>query len=223
MNFYTYLIGWSNHNKYYYGVRFSKKSNPSELWVTYFTSSKYVKKFREEYGDPDIIQIRKKFNNVEKARLWEHKVLKKMNVVYNDKWLNKTDNKSIDLNLSTHYGIKNPMYGKKHSEYTKKLIYEKRLKFDNNKLKGKRNNFCQTGEKNNAFKYFYYTPWGKYASVKLAYDNCPDKNMFSINTIRSYCLNYNKKISKKTSSNFINNDNIGKTYKCLGFYSERVR
>jgi len=30
---YTYLIGWSKLKKYYYGVRFAKKSNPKDLWV----------------------------------------------------------------------------------------------------------------------------------------------------------------------------------------------
>lgn len=29
---YTYLIGWSSHNKFYYGVRYAKGSNPNELW-----------------------------------------------------------------------------------------------------------------------------------------------------------------------------------------------
>ena len=93
---YTYLIGWSNHNKYYYGVRFAKNCNPKELWVSYFTSSKHVKLFREQYGEPNIIEIRKTFLDANSARLWEVKVLKRLNVVMQDKWLNKTDNLSID-------------------------------------------------------------------------------------------------------------------------------
>lgn len=97
---YTYLIGWSTYKKFYYGVRYSKNANPFELWKTYFTSSKYVKNFREKYGEPDIIQIRKTFNNPDKARLWEHKVLKKLKVVNDDKWLNQTDNISFSLEAS---------------------------------------------------------------------------------------------------------------------------
>jgi len=42
---YTYLIGWTSTNKYYYGVRFAKNCNPSELFITYFTSSKHVKNY----------------------------------------------------------------------------------------------------------------------------------------------------------------------------------
>lgn len=53
--FYTYLVGWNKLNKWYYGVRFSDKADPIELWKTYFTSSKRVKEFRLENGEPDII------------------------------------------------------------------------------------------------------------------------------------------------------------------------
>lgn len=89
---YTYLIGWSEHQKFYYGVRFAKGAKPEDLWKTYFTSSKYVKAFRIKYGEPDIISIRKAFIESKDARIWEHKVLRRMKVVNKDKWLNKTDN-----------------------------------------------------------------------------------------------------------------------------------
>jgi len=92
---YTYLIGWTKHNKWYYGVRFSKKSRPGELWVTYFTSSKYVKEFAGLNGDPDVIQIRKKFTEKTKAIIWESTVLKRLDVVHNSMWLNRTDNQAI--------------------------------------------------------------------------------------------------------------------------------
>jgi hypothetical protein len=56
---YTYVIGWSSLQKYYYGVRYAKNCNPLDLWVSYFTSSKRVAHYREKFGEPDIIQIRK--------------------------------------------------------------------------------------------------------------------------------------------------------------------
>lgn len=86
---YTYLIGWSNQNKFYYGVRYSKICHPNDLWVTYFTSSKYVKEFRQEHGEPDIIEIRKTFNSNQSAIIWEEKVLRKIIKSNTDKWLNK--------------------------------------------------------------------------------------------------------------------------------------
>ncbi|CAB4122660.1 hypothetical protein UFOVP29_49 [uncultured Caudovirales phage] len=92
---YTYLIGWSKYNKWYYGVRYANGCNPTDLWVTYKTSSKYVKRFLLLYGDPDIIIIRKTFSNKDKARLWENRVLTRMKVTESDKWLNETNNLSI--------------------------------------------------------------------------------------------------------------------------------
>lgn len=89
---YTYLIGWSDLNLYYYGVRFAKDCSPNDLFKTYFTSSKRVKKTILEYGNPDIIQIRRTFKDAKNARIWEHKVLKRLKVINNPKWLNLTDN-----------------------------------------------------------------------------------------------------------------------------------
>lgn len=89
---YTYLVGWSKFNKYYYGARWAEKCSPDDLWVTYFTSSKHVKKFRKDHGEPDIIQVRKVFSNIEECRSYENKVLKKLDVLNQDKWLNKNIN-----------------------------------------------------------------------------------------------------------------------------------
>ncbi|QMP83901.1 MAG: hypothetical protein [Caudoviricetes sp.] len=117
---YTYLIGWSKQNKYYYGVRFAQKCQPNELWVSYFTSSKHIIEFRKIYGEPDIIQIRKIFDDVNKARLWESKILKKLKVSTNENWINKTDNVSIDPIMA----LKGTMthIGKKRSDESKKKM-----------------------------------------------------------------------------------------------------
>src|SRR3990172_10349004 len=88
---YTYLIGWAQQNRWYYGSRFATKCHPSNLWQTYFTSSKQVKKFREQNGEPNIIQIRKVFTSIDKCREWEHKVLRRLKVVQNPKCFNKFD------------------------------------------------------------------------------------------------------------------------------------
>lgn len=92
---YTYLLGWTNHNKWYYGVRFAKNCHKNELWKTYFTSSKHVQNFAKVHGKPDIIEIRKEFVNHHDALSWETKVLTRMKVLNDDKWLNKTTNKAI--------------------------------------------------------------------------------------------------------------------------------
>lgn len=105
---YTYLIGWPEHNTWYYGVRYAKGCNPLDLWNPYKTSSIHVSAFAAEHGDPPVRQIRNTFDNAQAARLWEERVLRRMKVVESDKWLNRTDNKSIA-----------PLYGKDHPHYGK--------------------------------------------------------------------------------------------------------
>lgn len=92
---YTYLIGWSEKNIWYYGVEYKRGCSPENLWVKYFTSSEYVHKFVKEHGNPDIIQVRKTFETPEAAKLWERKVL--MKIYASGKWENWL-NKSITPN-----------------------------------------------------------------------------------------------------------------------------
>ena len=90
---YTYLLKHLPTGKVYYGCRFAKNCDPSEFWVKYKTSSKYVKELIDQYGeDTFVFEIRKTFNDVKSCRLWETRVLKRMDVVNRDIFLNKTDN-----------------------------------------------------------------------------------------------------------------------------------
>ena len=93
---YTYLIGWREHDMWYYGVRWAKGCHPSDLWQSYFTSSQHVSEFRSLHGEPDVIEIRTTFSNKHQAQIWEHKVLKRLNVESNSKFLNKKENCLID-------------------------------------------------------------------------------------------------------------------------------
>ena len=85
---YTYLVGWPEHNIWYYGVRYSQDCDPGDLWVTYFTSSPKVKNFAKTHGDPPVRQIRKLFDQAMPARLWESKVLRRLKVTDSAMWLN---------------------------------------------------------------------------------------------------------------------------------------
>lgn len=90
MQSYTYLIGWSTLGKWYYGVRYANKVDPeSDLWGKYFTSSKIVKAMRKEHGEPDVVQVRRKFDDPERARHWEERVLRRMNCVKSESWINR--------------------------------------------------------------------------------------------------------------------------------------
>lgn len=96
---YTYLIGWSKLDRWYYGVEYSKSrkiANPGNLWDIYHTSSKTIRAYREEYGEPDIIEVRRVFNegtDIEKknaACYHERRVLQRLKIKTNDRWLNES-------------------------------------------------------------------------------------------------------------------------------------
>jgi hypothetical protein len=109
---YTYLVGWTKINKWYYGARYAKDCHPDDLLSTYFTSSIYVSEMRERYGEPDVIQIRKTFDKAEDALRWETSVLNRLNLKESDIWINQKPN---------HWPLIKP---RPHSEETKRKISE---------------------------------------------------------------------------------------------------
>ena len=118
---FTYLVGWSSINRFYYGVRYGKKSTPDTLWTTYFTSSKDVKEHREKFGEPDVVQVRKLFESPEKAIRWEFKVLRRLKAASSVKWLNRREAPAIP----TFSGAANPMFGRNHKTSTLQILSEK--------------------------------------------------------------------------------------------------
>jgi len=123
---YTYLLVFThpktNKQQYYYGVQYGGKSHPDNLWNTYFSSSYIVKYKIKKYGKESFsYEVRKTFDSSEKAKLWEHKVLIKMNVVNNKNWMNRNDNFGPPVGL----GKNNPFYGKTHTEETKEKLRKK--------------------------------------------------------------------------------------------------
>jgi len=66
----------------------------------------------QQYGDPDIVDVRRVFDSVESAVVWEAKVLQRMQVVHDDRWLNLHD--KVNFRRMTL----------PHSEQTKALIRE---------------------------------------------------------------------------------------------------
>jgi len=80
---YTYLLKFKPTGQVYYGVSYINhyrgKAHPSQLWNTYFSSSKYVKELIKIYGQEMFdVQVRKVFVCREDAIKWEHKVLKNL-------------------------------------------------------------------------------------------------------------------------------------------------
>ena len=91
MNPYTYLIKHKPSGKVYYGVRTANKLTPQEdLWNRYFTSSPKIQLLIEETGvDSFEFEVRKIFETKEQAVQWETRVLRRCNVLHNDKWINQ--------------------------------------------------------------------------------------------------------------------------------------
>lgn len=121
---YTYLIKWTSTGAWYYGVRYAKHCHPGDLWTTYFTSSKYVKNYVQQHGQPDIIAIRRVFSSANNARQWEHQVLRRLHVTQRDDSLNQTDNKSINpklCSLHTKGKTYEQIYGPERAAKLKKI------------------------------------------------------------------------------------------------------
>ena len=122
---FTYLVKHLPTKKYYYGVKFRKGCHPNDLWTKYFTSSKKVKGLIKRYGKKSFIfEIRKTFKTQKQAREWEHKVLRRLKVIYRNDFLNQSDNLHIDPKIisKSKMGKNNPMYGVKMSDEHKNKI-----------------------------------------------------------------------------------------------------
>lgn len=86
---FTYCITFLPTGQRYYGVRYAKGCHPSQLWTTYFTSSKIISNLIEEYSkDSFAVEVRKTFTNRNSALNWETKFLTKINAANHPEWLN---------------------------------------------------------------------------------------------------------------------------------------
>jgi hypothetical protein len=87
---YTYLIKHKPTGKMYYGLRYAKRCHPSDLWESYFTSSKDLEKMLAEDGkDAFVFEVRRTFTDARKAIEWEKKVLRRMKVIKRDDFINR--------------------------------------------------------------------------------------------------------------------------------------
>jgi hypothetical protein len=121
---YTYLIKHRPTGKVYYGFRGANKVDPHEdLWKHYFTSSKKVLNLIKETG-PDSFdyEVRKIFDSKEQAVLWETRVLRKCNVLHDDRWLNANIAGYIIATDEVRQKMSMTRRGKVTSELTKQKL-----------------------------------------------------------------------------------------------------
>ena len=127
---YTYLITHKLSGKKYYGVRYADSCHPNDLWNTYFTSSKVVKKLIEEDGKDNFeFQIRKVFSNIHEAISWEGRFLRKINARKRHDFFNLHNNDGL-VSLK---GDNNPMKDKQIVEKWKQSFKANKTK-NNKKL-----------------------------------------------------------------------------------------
>lgn len=138
---YTYIIGWTSLNKFYYGVRYGNKVEAKEdFWIKYFTSSKHVIKFRELHGEPDLIKIDVIFDDKEKAYEYEQSFLRK--ILQEDEWDNWL-NKALGFGIIMDSEIRESINNKIRSPEMKQKAREKTQKqFSNAELKEKHRKAC---------------------------------------------------------------------------------
>lgn len=86
---YVYAIAWTGLNTAYVGVRYGRGCHPSDLWKSYFTSSRYVAEFRREHGEPDVVDIIDVFLNEQQAQACEQEILVDFGLAHDPAFLNK--------------------------------------------------------------------------------------------------------------------------------------
>ena len=90
---FTYCITFIPTGKRYYGSRYANNkkevAHPSQLWTTYFTSSKIISDLIEEHGvDSFTFGVRKIFKTRTETVSWESKFLTKIGAAQSPDWLN---------------------------------------------------------------------------------------------------------------------------------------
>ena len=148
------------------------------------------------YGKENFtFEIRKIFNNANDARIWESRVLKRLNVRTNESWVNKTDNTSIP----PMYGKDNPSSrqmtkdkisrankGRKRPDQSKRLLEKHHMKDEVSRLK-----MSQTKKMKYATGELVQKTKGQKRPEMTGPNHplygIPNKKLSSMNTIESTC------------------------------------
>ena len=95
---YTYRLTFKPTGQSYYGVRWRRGCSPEDLFKSYFSSSKEVKRLIHLYGVTSFeAEVRRVFESKQAACNWEHRVLKRLRVASNSNWINRKNNAAREL------------------------------------------------------------------------------------------------------------------------------
>jgi hypothetical protein len=158
---YTYYLYHVPTGKKYYGCQYGKKSNPKNLWNTYFSSSEKVKALINEYGKESFnAQVRKVFDSGEAALEYEDRFLHKAKAPEKDDWLNQAyiDGKCFSgMSNKTHKQstkdkIRKAHLGKKLTKEQCKHMSEVRLNVARSKSSVEKQRATMTGKPRGPYK-----------------------------------------------------------------------
>ena len=155
---YTYIITYIPNNVKYYGVQYGKHSDPKNLGITYFSSSKTVNELiRTEGLENFTFEVRKIFEDKTKALDWERRFLTKVKAAQSPMWFNLRNGSGINIGgYSLSIVTRQKMSGPKGSAHKQKLKNhldnkrkipewtDERKKFHSERMKGHKIN---TGRK----------------------------------------------------------------------------
>lgn len=125
---FTYYLVHQPSGRKYYGVRYKKNCDPSDIWTVYFSSSPEVHRLIKEDGaDSFTVQVRKVFSDVEAAKEWEYRVLQRLKVTGKSEWINRSCGKAPSTKgykwkferrveqSKRQTGTNNPFFGRHHT------------------------------------------------------------------------------------------------------------
>jgi hypothetical protein len=216
---YTYLIHHIPTNLKYYGVRYSLKAKPEDLWKTYFTSSKKVKELIDEHGKESfIVEIRKLFDNPKDAFIWEQKVLRRLKVHKNKNWINNSCGGNYYCSLyktETHkQNISKALTGKERSKEHCENLSKAMLGKDTQNWRGENNpSIVHKGKdthsaKNN--KYFKGKTHTDETKKKMSENNIMKRDRYAASKVR-----WNEDKRKLHSKEMSENNHNAKTWKII--------
>ena len=123
------FTNFQTHWAIIYWSRTYKNCQTSDLWTTYFSSSKVVKKLIKEFGkDAFEYEIRKTFETKEETLDYERRLLRKVKAKKNPRFLNKNEgggsrfHRGGPQSEETKQKISRTLSGRKHSDERKANI-----------------------------------------------------------------------------------------------------
>jgi hypothetical protein len=155
---FSYVITQISSGIRYYGIKFARGCQPSDLGSTYFSSSRIVNKLIKEEGLQNFkFEIRKIFVSREQAIEWEKKFLTKIDAARSPMWFNR-HNGTLSFYREIGYKCKEStkmnMRKPKSEEHRKKLkahLDEKRKIPEWNEERKEKQSLNMKGEKNHNY------------------------------------------------------------------------